>query len=74
MKHYYEICFYGEGHELDWCFYIKSESKLTNKEVKERLQNEFLGVDGLEQHHINNIDYITEITAEEFTDCCSIEA
>jgi len=71
---YYEIGFYGEGHERDWTFYMKSEKALTNEEVVEKLSNEFLGIDGLEQHHIENIDIISEITAEEFTSCCGIEA
>jgi hypothetical protein len=70
---YYEIGFYGEGHKNDWTFYIKSERTLSNEEIINKLQTEFLGVDGLEQHHIDNIDVINEITAEEFTSCCGIE-
>lgn len=72
--YYYEIGFYGEGHEKDWTFYIKSQKTLSNDEVKEKLQNEFLGVDGLAQHHIDNIDVIGEITAEEFTSCSGLTA
>lgn len=71
---YYEICFYGEGHEKDWTFYLKSEKELTDEQVSHKLEDEFLGVDGLEMHHIHNIDFITEISAEEFTMGCGKEA
>lgn len=71
---YYEINFYGEGHEKDWSFYIKSETDLSLKEIKKKLKREFLGVDGLEKHHIRNIDSVDEITAEQFTSFCGIEA
>ncbi|MNW58043.1 hypothetical protein D3C74_358840 [compost metagenome] len=71
---YYEIGFYGEGHEKDWTFYIKSETELNNDQVIAKLQNKYMGVDGLQQHHIDNIDCINKITAEEFTSCCSIPA
>lgn len=74
MPAYYEICFYGEGHEKDWSFYLKSGKILSDEEVVETLQQEYLGVDGLEQHHLDNVDFIREINAEEFTKCCGITA
>ena len=73
-KYYYEINFYGEGHELDWSFYIKSDKELSQIGVVEKLKNEFLGVDGLTIEHINNIDCINIISGEEFTSCCSLPA
>ena len=70
---YYEIVFYGEGHEKDWTFYLKSETKLTDARVAEKLQHEFIGVDGLEQHHLENIVSVNEITVKEFEMCSGIE-
>jgi len=64
--HYYKVGFHAESQEKDWLFYIKSEKALTNDEIKEKFQNEFLGVHGLEQHHIDNIDMICEISAGAF--------
>ena len=72
--HYYEIEFYGQLHDKDWTFYLKSEKKLTDQEIKSNLESQFLGVDGLEQHHIDNIVSINEIAGQEFTECCGISA
>lgn len=73
-KKYYEICFYGEGHEKDWTYYIKSNERLTYKSVKQKLEDEFLGVDGLEEHHLKNIHFVNNISAEEFENGCGIDA
>lgn len=71
---YYEIVFYGEGHEKDWTFYLKSNIKLTDAGVAEKLLHDFIGVDGLEQHHLENIVSVNEITVKEFEMCSGIES
>lgn len=70
--YHYEINFYVDGHEKNWSFYIQSQKELNDMEIKTILQDEFLGVDGLEQHHIDNIVSSRKITAEEFTKCCGV--
>lgn len=70
---YYEINFYGVDHEKSWSFYIKSEKELNDLEVESLLKTVFIGVDGLEQHHIDNIDSIHKISAEEFKQSSGIE-
>lgn len=70
--HYYEIQFYEPRHEKEWVFYFKSEKKLTDLEVIHKLHTEFMGVDGLEPHHLQNIVTISEISGQEFTEYSGI--
>lgn len=74
MANYYEIQTYGEGHEKDFTFYLESANPLTNEQVVEGLRESYLGVDGLEEHHLDNVVAILPITAQEFTDGCGVEA
>lgn len=74
MANYYEIQTYGEGHEKDFTYYLESAKSLSNEEVVERLRQDFIGVDGLEAHHLDNVVDIIPITAKEFTDGCGVEA
>lgn len=66
---YYEICFYGANHPDEWNFYIESERKLTDVEVKQKLKDEFIGVDGLTLALLDHIDYIQTISVEEYKTC-----
>ena len=74
MANHYEIQTYGEGHKKDFTFYLESAKRLSDEEVVQRLRQDFLGVDGLESHHLDNVVAILPITAEEFTDSCGVEA
>ena len=74
MANYYEIQTYGEGHEKDFTFYLESANPLTNEQVVEGLRESYLGVDGLEEHHLDNVVAILPITEQEFTDGCGVEA
>lgn len=71
-KHYYEVNFYGEGHEMNYPFYIKSIEELDNEKIVLKLENEFVRVGLLKQHHVENIVNFREITAREFSLSCGI--
>lgn len=72
MANYYEIQFYGAGHEKDFTFYLESANPLSDKQVVEGLREGYLGVDGLEEHHLANVVDIIAITPEEFTNSCGV--
>lgn len=72
MANYYEIQTYGEGHPKDFTFYLESVTPLSNEQVVEGLRESYLGVDGLEEHHLDNVVAILPISAEEFTDGCGV--
>lgn len=65
-KFYYEINFYGQHHEYDWTFYVNTANKMKTKEIIHLLETKYLGADGLEQHHIDNIVSIHEMNKEEY--------
>lgn len=65
---YYEIEFYSVGHKDDFTYYLKSNEELSIREIKKKLLNEFIGVGGLEKHHIENLIKVNKVSAEEFTE------
>lgn len=65
---YYEIEFYGVGHKEDFTYYLKTKEEFSIRELKEKLLNEFTGVGGLEEHHVENLIKVNKVSAEEFTE------
>ena len=72
-KHYYEICFFGSGHPDEWNFYIESRKPLSKEEVEQVLRMEHIGVDGLTIDLMKHINYVQEISVEEYAECRGLE-
>lgn len=66
MAHFYEIHFYGDGHPLDWTYYMESEIALSPFDVQRKLKESFLGSGGPEMHHLDNIKTVNEISEDDY--------
>lgn len=70
---YYEIQCYGPRHPQDFTYYLETEKALLKHEVIQRLTDKFIGVNGLEAHHVENAVAVVRISRQEFMDGCGVD-
>lgn len=73
VKHaYYRIQCHPYDDEKTFTYYLETEGILDANAIVQKLSTEYIGVNGLEQHHVDNFVRIIPISQKEYIDGCNI--